>query len=155
MTTSCVSLRERHRDQFARRIGDALMGTNYYLHEQEPCECCKRPFPELHIGKSSAGWCFSLHVIPEEGINSLTDWIERWSKPGVYIVDEYGQRIDTASMLDTITKRSWKSRHPWTDHDYAMNHAVKGPHGLARHRIGPHCLGHGDTTYDLIPGEFS
>lgn len=38
------------------------MGTNYYLHSQDPCEHCGRSYPELHIGKSSAGWVFALHV---------------------------------------------------------------------------------------------
>ena len=62
------------------------MGTNYYLYEgSEACPTCKRPFEPLHIGKSSAGWCFSLHVIPEEGINTLDDWRTRWGTPGTII----------------------------------------------------------------------
>jgi hypothetical protein len=56
------------------------MGTNYYsvrrgveeldsdafwaLRDEDSDDC-------LHIGKSSLGWCFSLHVIPERGINTL------------------------------------------------------------------------------------
>ena len=62
------------------------MGTNYYLTED--CECCGRAFPDLHIGKSSGGWCFSLHVIPSEGLNSLDEWESRFSC-GV-ITNEYG-----------------------------------------------------------------
>ena len=42
------------------------MGTNYYLHRPRTNECehCGRAdeAPPLHIGKSSSGWCFSLHV---------------------------------------------------------------------------------------------
>jgi hypothetical protein len=32
------------------------MGTNYYLHNQQP------EFEPIHIGKSSGGWYFSLHT---------------------------------------------------------------------------------------------
>lgn len=52
------------------------MGTNYYLHTKPDCECCGRGFEPLHIGKSSGGWCFSLHVMPEDNINTLDDWGE-------------------------------------------------------------------------------
>ena len=42
------------------------MGTNYYFEDSsEVCECCGRGAESLHIGKSSGGWCFSLHVMPE------------------------------------------------------------------------------------------
>lgn len=68
------------------------MGTNYYL-KPKPCECCGRTDEGLHIGKSSAGWCFSLHVIPEEGINGLDDWKSRFDEPGVQIVNEYGEVV--------------------------------------------------------------
>jgi len=48
------------------------MGTNYYLvkNERPPCPCCERTYVQerLHIGKSSGGWCFALHVIPEMGM---------------------------------------------------------------------------------------
>lgn len=37
----------------------------------------------------------------------------------------------------------------------ASNHAEPGPNGLLRHKIGPYCLGHGEGTWDLMPGEFS
>jgi hypothetical protein len=40
------------------------MSTNYYLHEYVSTD------PKiLHIGKSSGGWCFSLHVV-EEGVHT-------------------------------------------------------------------------------------
>jgi len=116
------------------------MGTNYYLKEEEKpaCECCKRPYVSniLHIGKSSFGWCFSLHVIPIEGINSLDDWKARWSQPDTSIENEYGDRVTPDDMLRKITQRG-------------------DPLVLKRHRIGDHCIGHGPGTWDLIPGEFS
>lgn len=129
------------------------MGTNYYYHEKPPCACCDRPFEPLHIGKSSYGWCFSLHVIPEEGINSLDDWRRKWSTRGV-ILDEYGQKVSEEEMMRIITDRS--RVQPMSKHfDYAQNHAEPGPGNLARHSIGQHCVGHGEGTWDLIPGEFS
>jgi hypothetical protein len=132
------------------------MGTNYYLHDRPDCECCGRPFPAKHIGKSSGGWCFSLHVDPDERINGLSDWEALWSVPGALIRDEYGTRISVEEMRRIILERS----HPrgglpgpdWLQ----QNSASPGPNGLVRHKLdGRHCVGHGDGTYDLITGEFS
>jgi hypothetical protein len=111
------------------------MGTNYYLEETPPCECCKRPYDSIHIGKSSAGWVFSLHVIPGE-IENLDQWKERWSKEGVRIFDEYGERFTPDEMLHVITNR---------------NH----PRGLLRHEVGRRLYRHGEGTWDYILGEFS
>lgn len=125
------------------------MGTNYYLTED--CECCGRAFPDLHIGKSSGGWCFSLHVIPSEGLNSLDEWESRFSC-GV-ITNEYGLVLTATEMSDIIRNRSWHRRGEF---DYRANHAEEGPNGLVRHRIdGVHCVGHGAGTWDYIAGEFS
>jgi hypothetical protein len=46
------------------------MGTNYYV-AYDYCRHCGRFDEEFHIGKSSAGWCFSLRVYEDKG---LTDW---------------------------------------------------------------------------------
>lgn len=113
------------------------MGTNYYLHKEPACESCGREHEPLHIGKSSLGWCFSLHVIPEKGINTLEDWRELWKSGTAYILDEYDERVPIEEMEKIITQRS----HPI---------------GLYRHPLdGRHCLGHGDGTWDYIAGEFS
>mgnify|MGYP000570735604 FL=1 len=141
------------------------MGTNYYLHDKPDCNCCGRPFESLHIGKSSGGWCFSLHVIPNENINTLDDWRALWSKPGAFIRDEYGEQITAQQMNKIITERgrdlNW-ARPNWWGHYYqseaqfhGMNHSQRGPNGLLRHRIGAHCIGHGEGTWDYIKGEFS
>jgi len=129
------------------------MGTNYYL-ETECCPACKRPRDRLHIGKSSGGWCFSLHVDRDEGITSLDDWQALWGQSGTRIVDENGVTITPAEMLRTITDRSWPRERTLDARYLISNHAEAGPNGLLRHQIGPHCIGHGDGTYDLIPGEF-
>lgn len=130
------------------------MGTNYYL-ERDVCPHCGRSDERLHIGKSSAGWCFSLHVDPDEGVNNLDDWKALWSAPNARIVDEYGREKSPDEMLETITERAWPHREGRNDKYYADNHAEPGPNNLMRHAIGRFCVGHGDGTYDLIPGEFS
>lgn len=148
------------------------MGTNFYLHPRADCECCGRPFEPLHIGKSSSGWCFSLHVIPEDGISSLDDWRERWNQSGAVIRNEYGDTVTTEQMESIITERgrsgpdaSWDGVAWWNspfspylnEEDFhRCNHSERGPNFLLRHGINKrHCIGHGPGTYDYITGEFS
>ena len=111
------------------------MGTNYYLHTRQPCECCGRPYERIHIGKSSGGWCFALRVMPEENINDLEDWKKLWWQQGAWIEDEYGAKVSVITMEKVITDR--------------------GPNGLFRHPIGDGCLKHGEGTWDCIDWEFS
>lgn len=133
------------------------MGTNFYWHERPPCPWSEREYDPLHIGKSSTGWCFSLHIIPEKNINDLGDWEHLW-RLGGHIEDEYGATITQDEMLDMIVNRSGHGLvlSSWTPEDLRSNSAELGPHGLARHIVdGWHCVGHGDGTWDLITGEFS
>jgi hypothetical protein len=137
------------------------MGTNYYHHEKEPCPTCGHAEEGRHIGKSSAGWCFSLHVYPEDGINDLPDWQARWSVGR--IVNEYRETISAEEMLRIVTKRECGKPKtgdvPWGyatwSHFYERNHAVPGPKNLLRHQLGEFCLKHGDGTWDCIAREFS
>ena len=142
------------------------MGTNYYLHQKPDCECCGRPYEPLHIGKSSHGWCFALHVDPEAGINTIDDWRPRWTEQGAFIHDEYGETISIAEMELIIAARlgrtDWDGKPWWgsfytSESDFhAKNYSERGPNGLLRHRIdGQHCIGHGDGTWDHITGSFS
>lgn len=143
------------------------MGTNYYLYQKPECEACGRPYKPLHIGKSSGGWCFSLHVIPEQGINTLDDWRALWSQPGAYIVNEYGDRLTFPEMDLVICARFGKEGREWTDESFgpfydceadfhSKNSSCRGPHGLVRHSIdGRHCVGHGEGPWDYIMGDFS
>ncbi len=125
------------------------MGMNYYLHTKPPCECCKGAYGRLHIGKSSAGWCFALHVIPEEEINDLEDWRVLWSQPWARIEDEYGDPVSADMIEDIITERVTEQ------HFHQKNHSQLGPNGLLRHAIGNGCVKHGDGTWDCIEGDFS
>jgi hypothetical protein len=141
--------------------GAIQMGTNYYLIE-DVCEPCART-TSTHIGKSSCGWCFSLHVgrqweptIPK----SLEEWVERWSAPGAAIMDEYGYKYTPTEMMDVITNRrcdpyDLPDGYASWDEFHAINHSTPGPNGLLRHQImDDHCVGHGPGAYDLIVGEF-
>lgn len=115
------------------------MGTNYYLHTGNKikcgCENCDGFVPEiLHVGKSSCGWAFALHVIPERGLNTLDDWKKLLI--GAKIKDEYGDTVSYEQMLSIITNRSH-------------------PNGLRYSKIdGHHCIGHGEGTWVHIVGEF-
>jgi hypothetical protein len=135
------------------------MGTNYYWYEKPACECCGRSYEPKHIGKSSGGWCFSLHVIPEDEINDLPDWKKLWLTPGSFILDEYGRKFKSQEMKDIITNRAWTIKKPEIGgklFDYKSNYAEPGPNGLVRHTVDKiHCIGHGNGTWDLIIGEFS
>ena len=121
----------------------------------------------MHIGKSSGGWCFALHVYPfwvgnEPGAfaaDSLEAWKHKFETEGSYIEDEYGDLVSVESLLQSITQRS--ARNPdfeYPDSWYEENHAVPGPRGLARRKIdGDFCVAHApdDGTWDLCIGEFS
>jgi hypothetical protein len=132
------------------------MGTNYYLRENI-CEHCGRSDEPTHIGKSSAGWCFALHVYPDQGIHDLPDWESRWATaPHAVIKDEYGRELSADEMRLIIMARVGITQPP-TSSWLHENHAVAGPAGLVRHLIGGYsnCIGHGAGTWDLIAGEFS
>lgn len=143
------------------------MGTNYYwIKDDTTCPHCGRRDPDeerVHIGKSSVGWCFSLHVDPSIGIESLDGWTEMF-KTG-FIEDEYGNRLSAEDMIKKIVDRSnpvafdnkkWISFSYRDEADFHLkNQSCRGPNNLLRHKIGRYCVGHGAGTWDLIVGEFS
>jgi hypothetical protein len=147
------------------------MGTNYYAvmaeHETD-CPHCNRPgylaVSRWHIGKSSYGWCFSLHVgsgSEPEIPKNLEEWQEAW-KDALRIEDEYGRVLMIEEMEKIITQRhgvqSPEAKYPDTTglaSWYKSNYAEPGPNNLARHSLGHGCVGHGEGTWDLITGEFS
>lgn len=132
------------------------MGTNYYL-EGEKCSHCGQELPDRprrHIGKSSAGWAFSLHVDPDAGIHSLKDWVRLWDAPGARIVDEYGEAVTPYEMLCTIVMRAGVAH--LHDFDHRSNHSELTFNGLVRaQEDGRHCSGHDHATWSHILGEFS
>jgi hypothetical protein len=115
------------------------------------------PPKRLHVGKSSGGWCFGLAT--HKGIQSLADWELIWFRLSVHIEDEYGQKIPVDQMRDLITKRSWRpsvERSAEAEAEWLrMNHAIKGPNGLARHTYQARIPDEGPSaTYDLCEGRF-
>ena len=132
------------------------MGTNYYWHPTvpEPCSHCGRPYraEPLHIGKSSSGWYFSLHVTDD--IPDLHTWESVWLTGT--ILDEYGEKLTPAEMLLVITARSRPDPVDWSDLELKRNYAERGRNNLVRHSmvLDDRCVGHGET-WSLIMGEFS
>lgn len=132
------------------------MGTNYY---------CEHKNFNLHLGKSSAGWVFALHVYPERGIFDLYDW-EPLMNDSV-IVDEYERIMTPDQMIRIITQRgasmpleerllSSSYKNITLEQFLEINHAEPGPENLLRSKIdGVHCVGHGSGTWDLHVGDFS
>ena len=138
------------------------MGTNYYLTEQiNVCEHCGRGdvVDELHIGKSAGGWAFALRVHPDEGINSLDDWIRRWEQPSAVIKDSYGKTVTPAEMLYVITNREGNteaSRKPMGYFNWEQfhrdNHSYRGPHNLLFSTLD---IIYSGDTYQTRDREFS
>ena len=132
------------------------MGTNYHHHPAACEHCGETASGPLHIGKSSAGWVFALHINPEIEIRDLADWEARWaSLPDDEIRDEYGRVLTPEQMRSLITERG-RQDPPGAGFDYESNHAEPGPNNLVRSKVdGERCVGHGAGTWDLFVGDFS
>lgn len=135
---------------------------------------------EIHIGKSSYGWHFSLCVYPEFGINNLEDWMQLFNEPGNKIVNDYGDQISIDDMITIITVRKapkWKD-DPISIKNYEeqviestnefavhfggrmfstydeileQNHAERGVNGLWAHKRDRfHKRGPLNSTYDYV-----
>ena len=134
------------------------MGTNYYYKADRSLlldHCEPDEDGLIHVGKSSGGWCFALHVYPEANIRNLDDWRPLLASGNV--TDEYGNYTCPDTILRIITERSWGPRPGHITPQFLIaNHALPGPNGLLRQQVdGVHCIGHGDGTWDLVAGDFS
>jgi hypothetical protein len=86
------------------------MGTNYYLKWPETrCSACgeltgigKRG--EEHIGKSSAGWHFSLNVTQHKDRAAWEKAIKECLAAGGSIVDEYGGALTEADFWSWVDR---------------------------------------------------
>lgn len=141
------------------------MGTNYFLHSQKCPHCGIEQKDKMHLGKSSVGWCFSLHVYPELELNN---WQDMWQyicfcvdEQGYRIENEYGETISPEQFFSIAWNRG--SRYPydpeWLSKEWlSKNHAKPGPFGLVRHIIdGQHYIGNAglNAPIDYFVGEFS
>ena len=144
------------------------MGTNYYLRKPMNNYCCycnrHDPIEEIHLGKSSMGWCFGLHVYPEKDIYDWPDlkkWLVEEMKNNSIIVNEYNDIVSLNELEDIITNRESSVLRNFESslqekNFYAVNYALPGPRGLLRHQIlKDHCISHGKGTWDCMVGSFS
>jgi hypothetical protein len=140
------------------------MGTNYYRQNLVGrCSECGRPHEteyvqRLHIGKSSFGWCFSLHVYPERGILSPEDWKREWSHEGFEIRDEYDRLVTQQTMWETITNRQHSGSHKSIDgkgNEYSLLGQYElGPNNLLRNPAKEGECWPGEGTWDCCAYEF-
>ena len=131
------------------------MGTNYYLLKNV-CPHCNHAEEKLHIGKSSAGWYFALHVT--EDIKSFVEWAKLFAPPNI-IIDEYGDKIEPKEMLSIISARRRREeyRPKMSAIELAQNNCtIDYKNNLLRHKVdGQRCIGTGDGTWSYITGGFS
>ena len=130
------------------------MGTNYYVRPKSaPCPTCGHDdeVEEIHIGKSSIGWVFSLHVTDD--LPDIGSWLEFLTQHPNNIFDEYDENISLARMISNIVNR-YCPRREVTDRMLAENQAVLGPNGLLRSKESDHVT-HGKGTWDYHKGDFS
>lgn len=102
------------------------MGMNYYTREQQTGL-------ELHLGKSSKNWAFTLHVHPDVSLATLDDWLELLSDPMTKIRNENDLWITKDEFEKIVRERPVLHRHPVD---------------------GEFCIAHGDT-WDCCLGDFS
>jgi len=130
------------------------MSTNYYWFANPECA-------PIHVGKSSYGWCFSLHVARTDDSQEYRDglpldldgWRALFARPGSFIRDEYGGTVTAEDMLSIITQRSrpkWTADGDWCD----QNFASRGPNNLARLTHGHGRPGPDNETWDYCYGDF-
>lgn len=139
------------------------MGTNYYVKTGEKYVKNGWLTEEIyHIGKSSYGWYFALHVIPWAGLNSFEDWKEYLK--GKTIHDEYGRKVSYSRMIKTILRdskdESWGKQ---SNYEEGLVVSDDGDYKTCVGKYGLHyCIGrgacldrvNGDGCYTLVEGDF-
>lgn len=134
------------------------MGMNYYSVRELGNGISER----IHIGKSSCGWVFLLHRVPERGLVKWGDWVDYLRKADIQ--DEDGNDVSFRDMVRCVTERKFEGRkYPYgmrgTAFASALEHAqwvggVIGPNGLWRCQLR-RGVEWGEGTWDYIDGEFS
>ena len=88
------------------------MGCNYYAIDNF-CSQCGRGEIQYHIGKSSIGRRFALHIdfeIDGKKISCLQDWLDYLNKDTVKIINEYKEEITLSDLVSNITERTGELR---------------------------------------------
>ncbi len=135
------------------------MGTNYYASGSKLSGHKGVVLMEdvhLHIGKSSGGWTFALHVIPELGLTDEYKWLEYIDSHSLIVEDEYGVVVSSNELWLVMYDRRSSSAGRLIPGWCLINHAEPGPNNLARRKIGWLCVGHSPVNpVDYLEGEFS
>lgn len=138
------------------------MGMNYYCETgrmfEVECDCgFKHMMPEtLHIGKSSWGWKFTLHAIPEKGLECWRDW-EEVLKDARRIYNEEGEDVALEKLRETVLHRARKPN----DEDKARMEETARRYGYFLDRRSWLFGGEGnrkqgeDGDYSMMEGDFS
>ena len=129
------------------------MATNYYAVKGEwpsagEFESIKLTYSGrpamIHVGKSTGGWSFALHVYPDMNIHTLNDWkalADRLIADGWHFEDEYKAEISPEALWRVVERADYKESD--------LQH-------LRRSKPSPgYCLGQGEGYYDYITGNFS
>lgn len=155
------------------------MGINYYFFtgkkHKEECNLGHVHLVEdrLHIGKSSFGRYFTLHLEKLED-GTLLDSLEAWKAfaaryPKGHVEDEEGEKIELDCMWDIITRKG-RLPSPWAQQNF--NKSMIGKRVEYEHSTGLNYMyydewgergfvkTHGapvgkDGLYVLLEGEFS
>ena len=105
------------------------MGTNYYLTKLDSCGTCGHKPDDIHLGKHSGGWRFSIHGyrgdlpfgLPKE-INSHRDMIDVVTDllaVGWSIKDEYGTHISKGEFTSMMeASKTWNGKPSRSHYDY-------------------------------------
>jgi len=98
------------------------MGTNYYA-KIKICSTCGRPEQEIHLGKMSWGWKFTLQA---NGFEYYKTWKEmkKWLK-GKDIFDEYNEKVTLEDFIKWVEDRQ-KTREPQDAEYGSQMHIVDG-----------------------------
>lgn len=126
------------------------MGTNYYVNDDPTCNNPAHT-EKLHIGKSSMGWKFGFHAIPEHE-PPLTSWAA-WQEflAGRTIEDEYGTKFTLDEFRLVVEYRMAPSDHGQPI--CSVNPASIGFRGQATESDERRY--HDSEGYDFFDGEFS
>lgn len=133
------------------------------------------------IGEHNSGWCFGLHVYPDQHIKTLNDWIEIFNlldvkNESIVYVEDNGNEINECRIdiynLKSVIKDGYSLESPkkifndckfiksfYRDYEDFLNrnNLIEGPNNLLRRRIdGNYCIGHGEGNFafDYINGNF-
>ena len=120
------------------------MGTNYYWR-YNICEHCGR-YEEAHIGKSSAGWQFTLHgyrdnplSLPDPEVDlkvkilSWKDWKQLLEREGK-IYNEYGAEVPLADLVanvEALERKGMQNHYDYCQihHESCLENMWKDPEG--------------------------